>query len=308
MILDKRKTGGKILQVLIGVVLTYLIFLLANTIMNKDKFDDGKIERMQKTTIDILDGFADSSSLSLTTFNTMLPYLETYLPLKPSVNIKGGSQFTYSFWLSAQDIMSPSLYQKGIFIMGDKQTYTYTLTKNGVRTDYNDFLVLCPYFGFGNNSLEFVIKFNTSNKVTEELYLENSPSTNDAYRKNIISILRNNWMMFTIIFEDNMPINDFENGIRVQVYLNEIMFKTGYFQGMLKQNTGNLSFFPHGSLNGVKLSNMKYFNYALNSEDVKTLYKSEPNMNKPASLIKNALNNKVKVDISPKNLLDYYNL
>jgi hypothetical protein len=192
--------------------------------------------------------------------------------------------------------------------MGDKTKYQYNITKGTNTTVNNNYLIMCPFFGFGNNIYEFKVRFNTSHKVDEELYIENSASSNDAYRKNIMSILRNNWIMFTVIFEDNMPINDFENGIRVQVYLNDIMFKTGYFQGMLKQNMGKLSFFPDGSLPGVKLSTMKYFNYALNSEDVKSLYKDLPSNSKPAALVKNAMNNTMAVDLSTKNLLDLYNI
>lgn len=307
-ILDKSTTSGKVLQILIGVILVYCLFLFAGFIMGLDKFEDSGKEKMEKMQVDILDGFADSSSLSLVSYNTVLPYVDNYLPLKPSVNIKGGTQFTFSFWLNASDIMNTSLLNRGIFMVGDKKRYKYSITEvaTSVKTDINDFLTFCPYFGFGANSLDFVVRFNTSNKTNEQLYANRMTSENESFRNNIMSILRNNWMMFTITFEDNIPMNDFENGIRVQMYLNDIMYQNGQFKGMLKQNKGNLIFFPDGSLDGIRLANMKYFNYAISSQDVKSLYSNPPNTSKPASLV--GTTSPMKVNIASKNLLNYYNM
>jgi hypothetical protein len=306
--LDKSTTQGKLIQVSIGIVIAYLVYLMATGIMKSDTFTKEEKTKPQKLEIDILDGYADSSSLSLMSFNTVLPYVPTYMPLNPSVNFKGGAQFTYSLWLNIANPDDISLLNKCIFMRGDKRNYEFNVKDNTTSEKRNvvDKFTYCPMLSFGSNKMDFVVRFNTSNKVDETLYASKLESDNAAYRKNILSILQANWIMVTIVFEDNIPINDFENGIRVQIYLNNLLYETRFFMGMLKQNIGNLYFFPDGPLNGVRIANMKYFNYALSTVDIKNLSSNIPT--KAANNVMNGKSNRGPPDLSTGNILDIYNI
>jgi hypothetical protein len=306
--LDKSKVSGKVIQVLIGLVLTYLTYLLSLAIMKSDSFKSENITTPVKKEVTILDGYADSSALSIISFNTVLPFVPHYMPIRPSVNFKGGAQFTYSTWLNISNPDDTSLLNKCIFLRGDKKKYNYDVRDNvtGEKRKLLDYFTYCPMVSFGNNKLDFVVKFNTNNKLDETMYAQRIESDNSVYRKNILSIIQTNWIMLTVIFEDNIPLNDFENGVRVQLYLNDLLYETKYYKGMLKQNTGNLYFFPEGALNGVRLANMMYFNHAISSNDVKQLYYKKPG-NKTASTIIKSTQKMPLVNVSAGNILDLYN-
>jgi len=304
--IDKDKALGKVVQVSIGIFLTYLIFLMAAGIMKTDAFSKSDKAKPQKVEIIIIDGFADSSSLSILSFNTILPFIPSYIPLNPSMNFKGGAQFTYSLWLNIANPDDISLLNKCIFMRGDKRKYEYNVkdNKTGIKRNVVDYFTYCPMLSFGTNKMDFAIRFNTSNKLDELLYASKLESDNSAYRKNILSIMQANWVMVTIIFEDNIPINDFENGIRVQIYMNNLLYDTSYFNGMLKQNVGNLYFFPDGPLNGVRVGNMKYYNYALAISEIKVLSSKVPDK----AAVLNVNNGPGAPDLSAANILDIYNI
>jgi hypothetical protein len=304
--IDKDTAFGKVAQVGIGIIVTYLIFLMAAGIMKTDAFSKTEKTKPQKIEINIIDGFADSSSLSILSFNTVLPYVPSYIPLNPSMNFKGGAQFTYSLWLNIANPDDVSLLNKCIFMRGDKRKYEYNVKDNttGEKRNVVDHFTYCPMLSFGTNKMDFVVRFNTSHKVDETLYASKLESENSAYRKNILSILQANWIMVTVIFEDNIPINDFENGIRVQIYMNNLLYETRYFKGMLKQNIGNLYFFPDGPLNGVRVGNMKYYNYALTMSDIKNLSSKIPNK----AAVLNDNKKPGPPDLSTANILDIYNI
>jgi hypothetical protein len=308
-LLDKKGKSGILIQIAIGVLLAIIFYVVLLAIMRTDSFAKEGMSPEKKNVVPIFSGIADSGILSATTYNTVLPFATNYMAIVPSVNMKGGAQFSYSFWINVMDSSAAGLQNAVIFMKGDKKKYGFNKLDNTTSMTTNEnmsYLTYCPMFSFGNSALEFKVQFNSVNNVNEMMYVSKISSENPIFRKNIASILQNSWMLITIVFEDNMPINDFENGVRLQFYLNDMLYDSAVFKGMLKQNQGNLFFFPAGALSGVRLSDMKYYNYAVSHEEVKANYQTKPSLSSVAN-IGSAMSG-VPIAVSDKNILDVYNL
>ena len=111
----------------------------------------------------------------------------------------------------------------------------------------------------------------------------------------------------TIVFEDNIPINDFENGILVRVYLNDTLYQIEKIASTLRQNRGDLELFPDGAIHNCKIANMKYYNYALSDAEIKNDTSSRPDIEKTASSTTKKNDQHQSFDTVAKNHLDVYN-
>jgi hypothetical protein len=173
-----------------------------------------------------------------------------------------------------------------------------------VKNTVTDYVSFCPLLQFGTNALDFVVRFNTADNMQEEMYIANVQDTNDLYRKNLLSLYNNKWFLITITFEDNIPINDFENGLVVKFFINEQLYKSKTYTSMLKQNSGDFYLFPNGSVAGCMVSNMMYYNYALGSAEIQKNYMNGPS-NRSTSIVSSSFMSPLM--LSDKNRLDIYN-
>ena len=309
--LKKAGVVSIILQVFAGVIVTYLMYLVALSIMNTDKVViDEKYDMGTKRGVEIINGFVDASMANVS-FNTAVPFANNYLPIKPSVNIKGGAQFTYSMWLFiGSEATDSGVAEKILFLKGSNSKYNFRVTDNSTKTSsrrMGEHMVFCPMFKFGGNTRSFEVRFNTLNRYDEVMEINSVESSETTYRNNLLETVANSWVMITITFEDNVPINEFENGIMVKFYVNDTMYKLGRFSSALKQNHGDLYLFPNSSpLNGVKVSNFKYFNYVLSDSEIRNLAAGGANVTSstlymPPSATKPPV-------LSDYNKLDIYNI
>lgn len=295
---------GIIVQILLGLVLLYVIYLLALLAIKEDKlYIDDKFNINKKGKVLVLDGYADSSQLSqdLGFINTSAMQMTNYIPINPSVNLRGGAQFTYTTWFyigtTTEDIAS-----KCIFLKGDKERYSYSITNNKTGQVQNivDRVSYCPMLYTGPNPMDFDLYFNTIHQVKEVFEVRRLESTNTTLRHNLLSLFADKWVMITFTFEDNIPINDFENGIVVKFWVNDTLYQTGYYKSALKQNNGNLYMFPDGTVPTCRLCNFAYLNYCASLNEIQTLFLKGPS-NKPAVPI-------TKAFISPSFISDYNRL
>lgn len=303
---NKNSIVGKVLQVILGLIIVLLIYYLAITLINSDQLSmQDPFDKTIKREVSILDGYADSSQIAGNTYNTIIPFSTNSLTLNPSSNIKGGAQFTYMLWLNV-GTSNNSVAGKTIFLRGDAQKYNYEVTDNMTKINNNvhDYVAFCPMLQFGVNSMDFRVKFNTANNMNEELYIANITNDNDLYRKNLLSLFSNKWILISIVFEDNIPINDFENGLSVKFYINDQLYGMGTYPTMLKQNNGDFYLFPDGAINKVMISNMRYFNYALGVKEIKNFYISGPSSKSTTSVSKSFISPTMVNDM---NRLDIYN-
>jgi len=302
------------IQIFGGLVVVYILYVLFLIVMKSDKlYIDNKYDKQGKREVLILDGLADTS-IGTIIYSTSLPGTTNYLPIHPSVNIKGGAQFTYSFWLYVGD-GATDVANKCLFLRGDPNAYDVKITSNNFdaakkqmmpSTSYNikERLVYCPMFCFGETSRDLVIWFNTLNNMREKLEINPIKSDNNIYRNNITSMMTNMWTHICIVFQDNMPINDFENGIEVRFYFNDVLYSVGKFASTLRQNDGNFYLFPD-SIIGCKMSDFKYWNYALSDNEVRKLASTAPSQNAASSLSKTIITS--SMTLGDYNKLDWYN-
>jgi len=307
---EKVSIVAIIMQVIIGLVITLVIYWISIFVLKSDSlYGDATSDPNKKTKVSILPGYSESSQISYNSYNTVTMYAPTYIPLNPSSNIKGGAQFTYSFWMN---IGNPSAaVNKPIFLRGDSTKYSYNVTDtliNGTK-GVVDYVAFCPLFEFGANPMEFNVRFNTTNNINEVLHITQVHSSNSIYRKNLLSLLQAKWFLISIVFEDNTPINDFENGVTVKFYVNDVLYQSGTYSATLKQNMGNLFMFPSGSIDQCKISVFEYYNYALGLQDVQAKYNAGPSLTMsttPNSSAKNAAISS-PLQLSAYNVLDIYN-
>ena len=295
------------MQVVVGLLVVGIVYYVALKVMNSDSISSIDPTDMNvKRQVPIVDGYADSSQISYYTYNTVLPFATNSLPLNPSMNIKGGAQFTYSLWINVNGLTNNSQANMPIFLRGDAKQYTYSVTDTmtNITNTVTDYVAVCPMLSFGTNALDFVVRFNTANNIQEQLYIPNLRDENDLYRKNLLSLYSGKWFLITVVFEDNIPINDFENGLSVKFYINEQLYQSATYSSMLRQNQGDLFLFPSGPVAGCMISNMSYFNYALGTTEIQANYFSGPSSHS-TSLVAGSFISPLM--LSDKNRLDIYN-
>ena len=306
-----RNIVSIIIQVVVGLVVSYIIYIIALAVMKVDKLVmDERYDVVKKRETVVIDGFIDAS-MSGVKFNTVMPMANNYMPIRPSVNIKGGAQFTYNFWMHIDQSAVASIANKVILLKGDAKAYDFTVIDKSIKdkpVTYSKLepMVFCPMIKFGKNEKSFDICFNTLNRYDEVMKVVDIKSSNSNYRNNLLSTLTGTWFMITLTFEDNIPINEFESGVQVKFYINEVMYQMGKFRSALKQNSGDLHIFPNeNSVSGVKLSNLKYYNYILSEKDITSLALAGANT-ASSSVYMTSMSNKPPV-LSDYNKLDIYN-
>lgn len=283
-----------LLQVLMGLLVVLGIYVIALKAMNADKmYIDEKLDQSRPRQVLIVDGMVDASFAKKAKYNTVIPFAPYYVPIKPSVNRKGGAQFTYSFWIY---VGSPSsVVDRTIFIKGDPAEYTMertgkdaswlksNTTSNVVRTRAR--AVYCPMVSFGAKPMEFSIWFNRLDDVHTRMDVVRVVSDQSTMRQNLMSMFSGQWVCVTIVFEDNIPITDFENGIQVRFFVNDVLYQTSRFSGALKQNHGDLVLFPDDQvLEQVKISDLEYYNYAVPLEIIQKKVAKGPTLTSSRSV------------------------
>ena len=278
--------------------------------MRKDKvYIDKSQEAAVRTKTVIIGGFTDASQKDekKTSFNTSVPINFTYIDLRPSNNIKGGNQFTYSFWLNIGSGITSEVADKILFLKGTNTRYNFDVTDNvsKITSRYrNELLVYAPMIKFGKTAQSLEVCFNTLNRHDEKLEISQVVSQDNTVRNNVLSMVQGTWILFTITFEDNIPINEFENGIIVKVFIQDQLYRVGRYKSALKQNYGNLIMFPNEDpITDVKLADLTYYNYALNQRDVEGIMLKGPNLKVSTAY----MSTNQPPTLSDYNKLDIYN-
>ena len=194
-------------------------------------------------------------------FNTYNYKAQNYVKVPQSINVDGGAQYTYSFWLNKK----PSdEYANRIILL------------RGLKND--EISIKSPLIKFGNNSNELVIQFNSTNNENNEIVLGKDTNIFDITTGDV-------WYLVTVVFKDAINYRtNFENGIVVLIYLNGSLIDSGheYKHDTLKINDGPLFILPsinnqtHHNLN-ANIADLMYHNYALSQYEIEKIYKEGPN-------------------------------
>lgn len=297
----------EIIQILAGLVIVYVIFIIASLALASDGASSDGISFLQairKHTV-ILNGVLDSVDSNMRSFATSIAAAGTsrsYMHLPRSINRIGGAQFTYSFWmyLNSQDLHSG--YEKRpyhakqltsseganctsnvtdiskdytLFLKGDATPYVYK--RNGDVSNTVGRWTVCPQVILRDDGpdLKLVVRLNTLLRVDHEVVVHTNHSTKYHENEALLTLMEGRWTMISVVVLDDIPIDGFERGTLVKVYLNDTLYAQESIKGSIIDNDGDFSFFPDGPLAGkatVKLTSMSHYNYALSDQDIQKRY------------------------------------
>ena len=273
-----------LMQVLLGILLTALVYYVFLRVTNRAQLiKDPAIGYDNKTSTLVIDGRADGGTLASLTFDTVNPSSTNFVKLAKSLNLKGGAQFSYSMWMMIRD-SSLNLDGRVILLRGDAKTYRVKKTNLSTNmTSLEPFHVKCPLIRFGTRDgdgvMSFGVEFNAVNEPDTRISIKPNNQVQDTtLHRNLWSLLNKNWMLVSFVFSDHVAIDDFEDGIEVSVYINDVKYASERKRDMFVQNNGHLHLFTdtdvaatgnQGAANGVAIANLTYHNFALNPIDLR---------------------------------------
>lgn len=306
-----------LIQIIIAIILIVLMGVLAYGIYNKNAREI-LLDIMTPTTIrkktKILDGVYEYTVGQNVTFNTRDKSKGTYVDLSPSINQKGGSVYTYNFWLYFPETVHTSISDTKTLVLFNKGSDQLVKYSSTYRCDTNDsgkgwFLVKNPLVRLDTKDSEIdaiIVEFNS---IQHPDVFHAGANTGDKIctgnmvkkDNNLIGIkdlskrkdLRKQWNMITIIVSETSPDDDVfvsSNQAVVKLYLNGYAYldKDGELaekSTAMKVNNSDLHIgtdktsgdndaLPTGSNDtGVGISDLTYFNYALEDKEIVSLFK-----------------------------------
>lgn len=270
-----RPLGFKAMQVSIALVIVFAIYWIALLVLRRDRLVvDSRYNMTSNSRTLILNGHIDSFNLQRTVIDTLNPASISYASLPRSINRFGGAQFTYQFWMIMTDISPENVGYKDILIRGDVTKYnimTADTASGSILSQKEDVLIKCPRIRFDGAYNKMAVEVNTIDDPNPDV-----PAI--SIKSDLFSLTPNKWVLYTVTFQDNVPVNDFENGVVVKFYINDLMLQseTLRLRSALQQNNGNLYLFPSGAVNGCKIGNLTYYNYAVSTSDIKAVYDQGP--------------------------------
>lgn len=240
----------------------YKPFFFPNLDENKDVNEIIKLNNTYSQNLLLIKGLMSIDSNSSVKFNTINKMSPEYVRFFPSINKDGGNQYSYTFWFNKK---KNNYKNKTLFYRGNIKG---TINKPS------------PRVGFGDNSDELVIDFQTNNNseiMTHPVVIKNE----------LFDITdHDTWFMLTIIFKDykDYKKNDFENGVELSVYLNNTLLELKKYRNQnLRINDYKFVILPDAA-NSTSTTNIpgeiadiRYFNYALSHQEILDLYKKNFN-------------------------------
>lgn len=190
-----------------------------------------------------------------------------------SNNAKNGIEFTWSIWLNVQDYdrVNTRKFQH-VFTKGGNGIFD----ENGImKVDNAPGLYLIPSEPSNGNKINFLAAQSTSVNVqmNARIYMNTASS---APRSNITTVTE----YLDIV---NIPMKTWFNlMIRIEnkimdVYINGVITQRIIFQNVPLQNYGDIYLCGNGGFNG-QLSDLRYFNRALNVFEINNIVRSGPNL------------------------------
>jgi hypothetical protein len=242
-------------------------------------------------------------------YNSYDPSSEKYRYMPASSNRDGGTQFTYTLWISTDKEAPPrreDLYKDGkgttLFLRGDCREYPL-YRKHPVTEEIEDLqsrpVVMCPRVSLLSAS-ELVVEVNTDTVVREKFSITfNSP--NEVIRNNIMSIIPGKYALLTFVFRDSVDFSGFEKGTKLTVFFNKTKYYERSVPGSLRTNEGMLHVAPE-SAPGIRIADLTYHNWAMGATDVAAVF----NAGFDDSYVDSSKKGD-KLEITPYNSLDIYN-
>lgn len=217
----------------------------------------------------------DSSTIEINTSN---PRKSAYVDLPHSNNLKGGTQFSYTFWLDTKSYNSRDLNDRIIFMRGiNKLDYSVSRSLP---------LIICPLVKFGPYLSP--ARSSNSNDFNRQPYLEvyfntlKNPHAKISLNQSVFDFTRSTsqnprWFLISIVFQDFVDFNNTERGIQVQSYINDNLVYTDVIKNdSLKVNQGD--FFVTPSTREIENTNsfyadITYHNHAISVNEIDDIWR-----------------------------------
>ena len=116
---------SNIIQVFLGIFIIVILMIIAFLVFNYERIDVLKNANNIKKKIKIFKGIYDYSR-GEESYNTFNKFSSSYKELIPSINQKGGAEYSYSFWLYMdRNELSDAAPNEDIilFLRGSKKKY-----------------------------------------------------------------------------------------------------------------------------------------------------------------------------------------
>lgn len=292
------------IQVAFAVALLTVLYKISHSLL----LSDGVVALSPgKQTTVLFDGWVDASTFTDKQFDTYNVFATNYRKLLKSYN-RNGTEFSYTVWVKLDDVSTRNLASKVLFLQGDKVHYPFTVvTEKGTTKTIHDYVVKCPLVKFAPNGRDLVVEFNSSDNVSETATINKVSNSDETIRHNILSLVPEKWMLLTFTFHDKVQHNKHE-GVEFKFYINDVLYHTEFFKGMIRLNQGNVHILPNSSsISGGYLGDLTYHNFALMEQDIgRVLAKGIPR-NQYSAMKQDADFNQ-PLYLTQYNKLDVYNL
>ena len=317
-----------LIQIIIAIIIIVLMGVLAYGMYNKNAREillDIITPITIKKKTQIIDGVYEYKVGNKISFNTRDKSKGTYVDLSPSINQKGGSVYSYNFWLYFPNTVG-EVSENRTLVLFNKGSNELVKYNSDYRCDTNDndqgwFLVKNPLVRLDFNVQKIdaiIVEFNSiqnpdvfhSGANTGDKNCSGDMVTKD---NNLIGIkdlanrqdLKEQWNMITVVVSETSPEDDVfvsTNQAVVKLYLNgyaylnkdgELVDKSTAMKtnnsdlhiGTDKKNSNNnvLTSDNTDTTTEVGISDLTYFNYALEDTEIINLFKG--GCNKSTALI-----------------------
>lgn len=254
------------IQIVFGICLVIILFIIGFATYNYEfmRAIQESSNSILKKSVPIFEGIKDISNTPSETYTVSDKRDPTYRDVQPSVNQKGGIEFSYSFWLFNKSPAEP-IYTGGIlpdighdntketilFVKGSDKLSQY---KNICNVDKSDFKIKCPLVKLENGNTHLTVEFNTLfENTTNTMYPEaikqgynnrcgdsiSNWETANSHKLTIGNLDRDEfkekWVLVTVVIKDTTPsaLLPHRNKAHCAIYLNNFMELDTYVDGIV---------------------------------------------------------------------------
>lgn len=274
------------IQIVFGICLVILLFIIGFATYNYEfirAIQESSNSVTQKA-VPIFQGIKDIQNTEPETYTVVDRKDPSFRDIQPSVNQRGGIEFSYSFWLYNKSPQVPTsnsevLPDQGVdntivlFLKGSNRSFSYKNICNVSKTDYK---IKCPLVKLENGRTQLTVEFNTlvdSATTYPEAIKQGyrnvcNESTNEWKKANAHKLTIGNldreefkekWVLVTIVIKDTVPsgLLPNRNKAHCSIYLNNFKELDTYVDGIIyddsvtkkmttvRENRGNLFLFPN---------------------------------------------------------------
>jgi hypothetical protein len=276
-----------VLQVVAAVVVLLAVFWTSRLAVKGEEIVKVPTKSVQRSSVDVAPGVIVSSQAE-TVFQTTaeaheVNHQQDFVLLPRSIDTDGGAQFTYSFWIKVNSSDQTNVFDKILLLRGDKSATSFKNTKSNAVGDLKQVLhpvAFCPMVR---------AKFDSSLALTITAQFNASSEYNNVVQHTIqngSSYDVNKYHLVCVSCSDGEKYGQ-ERGVRCRVWYDLLPIERFFKDRALRENGGNLyinpkldeNAYPKTTGNGtVSMRNLRYHNYAFESQDVSRVMQQEGTM------------------------------